>query len=107
MKTIQTADTLYNYSNATPELLREMEGKRDATRAEYERLAVICADLKAALGIGDPSFLTYTDEGTAAFFDLCESDSTFCNLYASDPAAGEKVLREKMLRGGKDEDQEC
>lgn len=61
MKTIQTADTVYNYSNATPELLREMEGKRDAARAEYERLAVICADLKAALGLDNPEFLVKAD----------------------------------------------
>jgi hypothetical protein len=86
--TIET-DKAVDYYNATPELLTELEARRD-----------------------DPSFLTHIGAGddeklkqyNKLFFRLCEEDQSFCGLYASNPAAGEAELADRMLIEGQDEE---
>jgi hypothetical protein len=109
--TIET-DKAVDYYNATPELLTELEARRDRAKKDYEQLVVTCSDMRAVLGLDDPSFLTHIGAGddeklkqyNKLFFRLCEEDQSFCGLYASNPAAGEAELADRMLIEGQDEE---
>lgn len=86
--------TLRTYENATPELLKNREQIRDRLRVALAAVTQECIDLRCVLGLDNPESLTYTftEEGNTIFFQLCESDPTFCERYSSNPAQGEKEL---------------
>lgn len=110
--TIET-DKAVDYYSATPELLTELEARRDRAKRDYEQLVATCSEMKSVLGLDNPEFLTYVgaeeDEKlkqyNRLFYKMCEEDQSFCGLYASNPAAGEAELRDRMLIEG--EDEEC
>lgn len=101
------------YENATPELLKNKMQIRDRLYAAYKKTAQECTELRTVLGLDNPEALTYTGAEEDArlirynqlFYKLCDTEPGFCDLYSSNPAAGEAVLKARMLSDG--EDEEC
>jgi hypothetical protein len=109
--TIET-DKAVDYYNATPELLTELEARRDRAKRDYEQLVGTCRDMRTVLGLDDPSFLTHIGAGddeklkqyNRLFFAMCEETTGFCERYSSNPQAGEAEMRDRMLIEGEDEE---
>lgn len=102
---------MLTYENATPELLKNKQQMRDKLFEAWKKTEQECRDMRTVLGLDDPSFMTYVgaeeDEKlkryNKLFYQLCEEDQSFCGLYASNPAAGEAELKDRMMLEGTDE----
>jgi hypothetical protein len=109
--TIET-DKAVDYYSATPELLAELEARRDRAKRDYEQLVVTCSDMRTVLGLDNTEFLTYVgaeeDEKlkqyNRLFYKMCENSAGFIERYSSNPQAGEAELADRMLIEGQDEE---